>query len=635
MLLACKNITKSFGANDVLKNVSFMLQPREKAALVGVNGAGKTTLFKVITGELAADAGEIALAKGAVLGYLAQLSPLDDKNTVYDEMLSIFNPLLETEAELRCVEALMAGQTGAALTQSMNRYTRLLQDFESAGGYSYKSRIKGVIKGLGFDEDAQHMRVGAFSGGQKTRLALAKLLLTSPDLLLLDEPTNHLDVESIHWLETFLKSYEGAVLLISHDRYFIDKIAVKVIEIENATVAQYNGSYSFYVQKKAEAREIQKRHYDDQQKEIKRQEDVIRKLKSFNREKSVKRAESREKALAKIERADKPENLPETARMLFAPRRQSGRDVLTAEALAKAFGDKHLFDRLSFHVEKGDKIALLGANGTGKTTLLRIILGEIAADSGSVAFGTGVVTAYYDQAQQRLDPGKSIFQEIADAHPQLDTLTIRNALASFIFTGDDAFKPIAALSGGERGRVALLKMMLSGANFLILDEPTNHLDVFSKEVLEQALAKYEGTVLFVSHDRYFINRIATKLIELENGKATAYSGNYDDMMVKKAQIQADKPPEQMEGTAKTSENKAVWQQAKTSQAESRKFRARLLKTEARIAETESEIAALSAQMAQPDVATDANRLGALYDAKAELDAALMRLYEEWDSLSPG
>ncbi len=633
MIITCNNITKSFGADCILEDVSFHIEEKQKMAIVGVNGAGKTTLFRIITGEMSADSGEVYLSKDVVVGYFSQSIDIDSQKTIQAELLSVFDDLIQMEEELRDIEMKMASSKDAALSALMERYDKLLHLFESKNGYEYKSRIRGVIKGLGFSEEDGQKRVNTLSGGQKTRVALGRLLLLSPDLLLLDEPTNHLDIESIQWLEEFLKNYAGSVIIISHDRYFINRIVTKVVEIENKKAKMYNGNYTFYANQKEIDREIQLKNFISSEREVKRQKEVIQKLRSFNREKSIKRAESREKLLDKMEKVEKPDNLPDNIKVMFAPRTESGFDVLTVKGLKKAYGDKVLFDQLSFDIKKQDKVALIGPNGAGKTTLLRIILDTVKADKGSVALGANVKVGYYDQEHQNIDETKTIFEEIAEAYPTLTNLQIRNALASFVFTGDDVFKSISALSGGEKGRVSLVKIMLSNANFLILDEPTNHLDIYSKEILERALVHYTGTCLFISHDRYFLNSVAGRIIELAESGVKRYEGNYDYYLEKKAEDKLQGEQESKATTEPRSANKEEWQKQKEEQADIRKKQALLERLEAQIAVAEARVAVIDQTVTREDVCRDAVALKELYDEKMALDETLLGLYEQWEAAS--
>lgn len=537
MILACKNICKSFGTTNILNNVSFHINEREKVAIVGINGAGKSTLFKIIMGELPADTGEVIFSKGSTVGYLAQHQELSSGKTIYEEVLSVKADVIHMEETIRRLEHDMKDASDTELERLLNMYTRLTHEFEQKNGYSYKSEVNGVLKGLGFIEEEFNKEVATLSGGQKTRVALSKLLLSSPDIILLDEPTNHLDMESISWLETFLVNYNGAVVVIAHDRYFLNKVVSKIIELDNAKAQTFEGNYSDYAGKKEQQRDTLIKHYLNQQKEIKHQEEVIAKLRSFNREKSIKRAESREKLLNKIERIDKPTTINASMDIRLEPRIMSGNDVLTVKELSKSFGFNHLFSHLNFEIKRGEKVAIIGNNGTGKTTILKIINGIIPADTGEIKQGAKVHIGYYDQEHHVLDPDKTIFQEISDTYPHMDNTMIRNTLAAFLFTGDDVFKQIKDISGGERGRVSLAKLMLSEANFLILDEPTNHLDITSKEILENALNTYTGTVLYVSHDRYFINRTATRILDLTSHALLNYIGNYDYYLEKKPEVE--------------------------------------------------------------------------------------------------
>lgn len=533
MILSCNNISKSFGTDVIIKSCSFNIEDHEKAAIVGINGAGKSTLLKIITGIEPADTGLVTLAKDKTLGYLSQQQNLNSDNTIYDELLSVKQYILDMEAQLRSIENQMKSADDTALETLMKKYSDLNHEFELNNGYAYKSEITGVLKGLGFAEEDFTLNVNTLSGGQKTRVALGRLLLSKPDIILLDEPTNHLDMESISWLENYLLNYSGAVLIVAHDRYFLDKIISKIIELDNGNATVFSGNYTDYASKKAILRNMQLKEYLNQQREIKHQEEVITKLKQFNREKSIKRAESREKMLNKMEFVDKPEILNDKMDIKLEPNVISGNDVLTVDNLTKGFDGTVLFDNISFQIKRGERVALIGSNGTGKTTILKLINGIIPADSGSIYLGAKVNIGYYDQEHHVLDPDKTIFDEIRDAYPDLNNTQIRNTLAAFLFTNEDVFKYIKDLSGGERGRVSLAKLMLSNANFLILDEPTNHLDITSKEILENALNSYTGTVLFVSHDRYFINSTATRIIELANKTVVNYIGNYDYYLEKR------------------------------------------------------------------------------------------------------
>ena len=636
MILSCQNIKKSFGTVSILEEVSFHIEEREKAALVGPNGAGKSTLLKIITGELAPDEGLVVLSKGTQLGYLAQHQELDTGATIYEEVRKVKQYLLEWEERIRSMEEEMRGLTGSSLESLMESYTRLTHAYEQENGYAYESELTGVLKGLGFTEEDFARPVNTLSGGQKTRVALGKLLLQKPDILLLDEPTNHLDMESIAWLETYLLNYPGAVLIVSHDRYFLDRVVTKIVEIDQGVVRSFQGNYSAYSQKKAQLREAQYKAWLNQQQEIRHQEEVIAKLRSFNREKSIKRAESREKLLNKMEVLEKPTEENTEMRIQLHPRIISGNDVLTVEDLSKAFPGLTLFEDFSTVIHRGERVAVIGNNGTGKTTLLKILNGLIPADSGRFSLGSKVHVGYYDQEHHVLHMEKTIFQEISDDYPTLTNTEIRNLLAAFLFTGDEVFQPISTLSGGERGRVSLAKLMLSEANFLILDEPTNHLDMVSKEILEQALRNYTGTVLYVSHDRYFINQTATRILDLTNQRFVNYIGNYDYYLEKReelTQIYAPKAEEAPAQASAASDTKLSWQQQKEAQARQRKLENDLKKTEEAIARLEARDKEIDALMEQEEVFTDVARCTELSKEKASLAQELEELYGQWEVLS--
>ncbi len=640
MLLACKNITKSFGDNTILEQVSFHINEREKAAIVGINGAGKSTLLKIIMQELSADAGEVITAKGASIGYLSQHQDLSSERTIYEEMLSVKSELLKAEERIRALEQEMKEHSGDALEALLREYTSLTHFFEASNGYAYKSEVVGVLKGLGFMEEDFGKKIRTLSGGQKTRIALGRLLLTSPDLIMLDEPTNHLDMPSITWLETYLINYPGAVLIVAHDRYFLDRVVTKVIELDAAKAQTFSGNYSAYAVKKEQQRETLIQHYLNQQREIRHHEDVIAKLRSFNREKSIKRAESREKMLDKIERIEKPVEVRSKMRIRLEPRIMSGNDVLTVTGLSKAFGSLTLFSDISFEIKRGEKVAIIGKNGTGKTTILKIINGLIPADTGEIKPGAKVHIAYYDQEHQVLHSEKTLFDELQDTYPHMDNTAIRNALAAFLFTGDDVFKHISDLSGGERGRVSLAKLMLSDANLLILDEPTNHLDMVSKEILEDAINSYEGTVLYVSHDRYFINKTATRILDLTEHTLLNYTGNYEYYLEKK-ELTERLYLEKAEATGSASsdaspavtETKADWQQQKEEQARLRKRQNDLKKTEEEIERLENEKEAVDAALSDPENMTDHTKLTELTAKRQALEESLERLMEQWEELA--
>lgn len=637
MILSCNNISKSFGTDVIIKSCSFNIEDHEKAAIVGINGAGKSTLLKIITGIEPADTGLVTLAKDKTLGYLAQQQNLGSDNTIYDELLSVKQYILDMEKELRSIEKRMNTADGDELENLMKKYSDLNHRFEMENGYAYKSEITGVLKGLGFSEEDFTLNVNTLSGGQKTRVALGRLLLAKPDIILLDEPTNHLDMESIRWLENYLLNYNGAVLIVAHDRYFLDKIVSKIIELDNGVATVFSGNYTDYAAKKAILRNMKLKEYLNQQREIKHQEDVITKLKQFNREKSIKRAESREKMLDKIEIVDKPQELNDKMNIKLEPNVVSGNDVLTISGLSKSFDDVTLFDNIDIEIKRGERVALIGNNGTGKTTILKLINGIIEPDSGSIYLGAKVNIGYYDQEHHVLDPDKTIFDEIRDAYPDLNNTQIRNTLAAFLFTNEDVFKYIRDLSGGEKGRVSLAKLMLSNANFLILDEPTNHLDIVSKEILENALNNYTGTVLFVSHDRYFINAAATRIIELSNKTVVNYIGNYD-YYLEKRDILSAKPintvsSADIEHAKEAADSKASWQEEKVKQAQLKKIKNELKRTEERIANIEERIDKLDNMYADPAISSDTAKLMEIHTEKEELSKELDKLYDRWGELT--
>ncbi len=655
MVLSCQNVGKAFHEKQVFKNCSFHIEDHEKAAIVGINGAGKTTLLRILTGELDADEGMVVWGKDVSFGYLPQNAQVEGSRSIYDEVLEAKKDVLLLEEEIRSCELQMKQAEDSALEALMEKYTQLTHRFEQADGYSCRSEVTGVLKGLGFTEEEFSKQVSTLSGGQKTRVALGRLLLTRPDLIILDEPTNHLDMSSIAWLETWLINYRGAVLIVSHDRYFLDKIATKIIELDGGKASVFSGSYSDYAVKKEQIRAAQMHAYLNQQQEIKHQEAVIEKLRSFNREKSIRRAESREKMLQKMEVLEKPTEVRDDMHIQLKPRIESGNDVLSVEGLAKAFDSQPLFCDLSFFLKRGEHVAVIGDNGTGKTTILKIINGLVDADAGEIRIGSKVQIGYYDQEHHVLHPDKTIFEEISDEYPTLTNTEIRNVLAAFLFTGEDVFKQIKMLSGGERGRVSLAKLMLSEANFLILDEPTNHLDITSKEILEDALNNYTGTVLYVSHDRYFINRTASRILELEDGKLTGYPGNYDYYLEKKAQLadgqlssggeiaagrgsaagfaQAVGIRNGASSPASESALKQDWKSQKEAQAAQRKKENALKRCEERIAVLEERSAQIDAEMALPEVCTDVAKLQALSKEKAEIEEELLVKMEEWEALS--
>lgn len=638
MILACHNISKSFGEQTIVHEGSFHIEEHEKAALVGINGAGKSTIMKMIMGELPLDGGNVVLAKGKTIGYLAQHQDLSHGNSIYEEVKSAKADVIALETQIRQIEEELSSLSGTALEERLNTYHRLTAAFERADGYTYKSEIAGVLKGLGFAEEEFTKCVDDLSGGQKTRVSLGKLLLTKPDILLLDEPTNHLDMSSISWLETYLLNYSGAVLIVSHDRYFLNRVVSKVIEIEQGHIMTYVGNYTAYAQKKQQLRDARLKEYLNQQREIKHQEAVIEKLKSFNREKSIRRAESREKMLNKIVPLEKPVELNTDIHLHLEPSCVSGNDVLKVEGLCKSFPPQILFQNVDFEIKRGEHVAIIGDNGTGKTTLLKILNQVLPADSGTFTLGTNVKIGYYDQEHHVLNMDKTIFDEISDDYPTLTGTRIRNILAAFLFTGDDVFKLIRDLSGGERGRVSLAKLMLSEANFLILDEPTNHLDITSKEILENALNDYSGTVLYVSHDRYFINQTATRIMELTNNRFINYIGNYDYYLAKKEELTAAYTDSTSSNTvqaaeATASEAKLSWQEQKEEQARLRKRQNELKKTEERIAFLENRDAELNELLSKEEIYTNSVKCQELATEKAKNNEELETLYEKWEELA--
>lgn len=637
MVLSCQNISKAFGVEEILRGVSFHIENNEKAAIIGMNGAGKSTLLKIVMGEVQPDEGEVILAKGKTVGYLSQQIEIGKNLTIYEEVLSAKQEIIEMEERIRKMELQMKHLEGEELEQHLESYNRLCHEFELADGYSYKSETVGILKGLGFGEDEFEKRMKELSGGQKTRVALGKLLVSKPDVLLLDEPTNHLDIESISWLETFLLNYKGAVVIVAHDRYFLDKVVTKIIEIERHQSTVYQGNYTEYAQKKQILRVAQINAYLNQQREIKHQEDVIEKLKSFNREKSIKRAESREKALDKVDRLEKPVEEKNQMQLNLDPLLVSGKDVLHVEALSKSFEHNLLFSNLTFDIYRGEKVAFIGANGTGKTTLLKIICDMIPADEGTIHLGANVQVGYYDQEHKGLHNENTLFDEIADAYPDLTNTQIRNTLAAFLFTEDDVFKQIGDISGGEKGRVALAKLMLSGANFLILDEPTNHLDIVSKEILEDVINSYTGTVLYVSHDRYFINKTATRILNITERQVVNYIGNYDYYLEKKDELSPS-----AKGVLKGEENQSFsdetdakldWKQQKELQAAKRKKENELKSVEETISNLEDVSQQLEAKLLEPENVTNSAKLNELTTKLDQVKKELEKAYEQWELLA--
>ncbi len=671
MILACHHISKEYPENIVLRDITFHLEKGDKAAIVGINGAGKTTLLKIIVGQETADEGSVSFERDCSFGYLAQNQDLSSDRTIYEEVLSVKQYLIDMENQLTRYEKEMASLKGEALTQTISAYTDLLHRFERENGYAYKGEVTGVLKGLGFTAEEYDQRIATLSGGQKTRVALSKLLVQKPDLIMLDEPTNHLDMNSIRWLETYLMNYRGTVLVVSHDRYFLDRTVTKILELENGKSMLFNGNYSVYAERKKALRDQQYHAWLNNQAEIRHQEEVIEKLRRFNREKSIRRAESREKMLQKTEVLEKPVDIRDDMHLVFTPCIKSGREVLSVEDLAKSYGSKDLFSGISFKIRRGEHVALIGDNGTGKSTILGILNEIVPPDRGVIRLGTNVHIGYYDQEHHVLHDDKTVFEEISDEYPAMNNTQIRSMLASFLFTGEEVFKRIGDLSGGEKGRVSLAKLMLSKANFLILDEPTNHLDLVSKEVLENALNSYEGTVLYVSHDRYFINRTASRILSLTQKVLLNYPGNnsekapdrfignYDFYLEKSAQVenallqdafrdgqgvfaQGSAGPG-MSGTPKAgsaagaspapSSEKQNWAQQKEEQARIRKAANDLRKCEEKIASAEEEIASIDEQMALPENYSNAGKLAELNSRKEALEEELAELYEKWEELS--
>lgn len=636
MILNATNISKSFGSNEIIKDANFLVNEHEKVAIVGVNGAGKTTLLKILTGEERADSGNVILAKDAKLGYLRQINNVDSTLSIIDELYTVIEHILNMEKRMLEMQEQMQHLSGEELEALYSSYTALTHSYELMDGYAAKSKVIGILKGLGFDEKDFDRKINTLSGGQKKRVFLAKLLLEEPDIILLDEPTNHLDLRSIEWLESYLLNYKGAVIIVSHDRYFLDKIVSKVIDIENAEVQMYSGNYSDFSAKKQMLLDAKMKEYLNQQQEIKHQEAVITKLKQFNREKSIKRAESRQKQLEKIDRVEAPVTHIENMKLSLDISKESGKDVLTVHDLSKSFDEKHLFSNINFEIKRGERVAIIGDNGTGKTTLLKIINGLLSPDTGEVIYGSNVSIAYYDQEHQVLHMDKTLFDEISDTYPEMNNTQIRNILAAFLFTGEDVFKKIGDLSGGERGRVSLVKLMLSKANFLLLDEPTNHLDILSKDVLESALNSFPGTICYVSHDRYFINKTATRILDLTGNRLLNYIGNYDYYIEKREAVEGaanlsnnnieEKP-------AEVSDSKQEWIENKNTQAQKKKITNALNKCEKEIEKIEEKLGLIDEEFANPEISSNVGKLMELQKEKTALEEKLEKLMNEWEELT--
>ena len=636
MILNATNISKSFGSNEIIKDANFLVNEHEKVAIVGVNGAGKTTLLKILTGEERADSGNVILAKDAKLGYLRQINNVDSTLSIIDELYTVIEHILNMEKRMLEMQEQMQHLSGEELEALYSSYTALTHSYELMDGYAAKSKVIGILKGLGFDENDFERKINTLSGGQKTRVFLAKLLLEEPDIILLDEPTNHLDLRSIEWLESYLLNYKGAVIIVSHDRYFLDKIVSKVIDIENAEVQMYSGNYSDFSAKKQMLLDAKMKEYLNQQQEIKHQEAVITKLKQFNREKSIKRAESRQKQLEKIDRVEAPVTHIENMKLSLDISKESGKDVLTIHDLSKSFDEKHLFSNINFEIKRGERVAIIGDNGTGKTTLLKIINGLLSPDTGEVIYGSNVSIAYYNQEHQVLHMDKTLFDEISDTYPEMNNTQIRNILAAFLFTGEDVFKKIGDLSGGERGRVSLVKLMLSKANFLLLDEPTNHLDILSKDVLESALNSFPGTICYVSHDRYFINKTATRILDLTGNRLLNYIGNYDYYIEKREAVEGaanlsnnnieEKP-------AEVSDSKQEWIENKNAQAQKKKITNALNKCEKEIEKIEEKLGLIDEEFANPEISSNVGKLMELQKEKTALEEKLEKLMNEWEELT--
>lgn len=634
IILSGKNIKKSYGIDTIIEDATFTVQETDKIGVVGVNGAGKSTLFKILTGDIERDEGDIYFGKDISPSYMSQDFEFDSESNIWDELVSVFAPLIKMEARIKELEAeisrLSSKGDSEELNNKLNTYSNLQQKFEAENGFGYKSQIRGILKGLGFSQEDYDKKINTLSGGQKTRVALGKILLTKHDILLLDEPTNYLDIESVQWLEEFLKAYKGALLIISHDRYFLDMVTNRIFEMENKRLKEYDGNYTKYVDRKEAEQEQLLKDYALQQREIERQQAIITRFRQYNREKSIKQAESREKALERMEKMDRPEALPKSVRFKFDPKFRSGNDVLMVDDASMSY-DRQLFHNVSFEIKRGDRVALLGPNGIGKTTLMKIILGRVKPKSGYIKFGTQVFPGYYEQEHEHLNMDKLVIDEIWDEYTELNQTEIRTKLAAFLFEGEDVFKEVYKLSGGERSRLALLKLMLSKSNFLLMDEPTNHLDIPSKEVLENALSNYGGTVLLISHDRYFLNKVATKIIELSTDGCTMYPGNYSYYVAKRPAIEQEIVDKNE--TDKPSANKTDWHKNKEEKANQRRQQKRFEAVEKEIEISEARIKEIDVLMTEPEIFSDHIKCAELHEEGKALKIKLEELYEEWGELS--
>ncbi|SCJ37520.1 Uncharacterized ABC transporter ATP-binding protein YheS [uncultured Clostridium sp.] len=635
IVLSCNNLNKSFGIDTILENISFTVNEGDKVGIIGVNGTGKTTLFKVLSGIYGYDSGDIYLGKGVEIGYLEQNTNFQSEKSIYEEVLEVFSDLMEMENYIRNLEIRISEESSnpnsKELDKLMNEYSHKLELFSELNGYGYKSEVKGILKGLGFSDDDMQTPINILSGGEKTRVLLSKLLLKNPSLLLLDEPTNHLDSDAIEWLEVFLKQYKGTVIIISHDRYFLDQVVNRVFEIHNKKLKTYNGNYSKFIELSKVEKELEVKKYEDQQKEIKKQEESIERLKAYGREKHLKRARSKEKMLDKVEVLDRPDVHRKRASIKFSPSVSSGNDVLEVKDISMGYGERILFKDINFNIYRGEKVALIGANGIGKSTLFKIIMNEIVPLSGSTKLGTNVHVDYFHQEQKTLNLDNTIIDEIWDDHPELNQTTLRNMLGSFLFEDEEVFKKISTLSGGERARVAILKLILSNANFLLLDEPTNHLDIDSKEVLEEALLNYTGTLFTISHDRYFLNTVVDKILVLDSEGITEYLGNYDYYMEKKKQTLEMNTVEVVEEKTKTQLKDEKRKEREQREIE-KKARVKRQNIEKEIEEIEGKIEELDLLMCQEEVYSNPEKSKEVSQNKSNLEEKLNNLYEEWEQL---